>query len=161
MATITSKLVADRREGTAPFSKTYVESFQFITDSSGYFTNSDTPAAAVGNGDIVRLGVLPAGLELHSALLSIGDAFTASSTCKIGFAYVDGVDSTSVPQDDDYFIAAGAALSAVANIGSTNAAVSRVVLPKDAYLILTNAGAAQAAAGRADVIVYGKLVGVK
>lgn len=161
MATITSKLVADRREGTAPFSKTYVESFQFITDSSGYFTNSDTPAAAVGNGDVVRLGVLPAGLELHSALLSIGDAFTASSTCKIGFAYVDGVDSTSVPQDDDYFIAAGAALSSVANIGSNNAAVSRVVLPKDAYLILTNAGAAQAAAGRADVIVYGKLVGVK
>lgn len=161
MATITSKLVADRREGTAPFSKTYVESFQFITDSSGYFTNSDTPAAAVGNGDVVRLGVLPAGLELHSALLSIGDAFTASSTCKIGFAYVDGVDSTSVPQDDDYFIVAGAALSSVANIGSNNAAVSRVVLPKDAYLILTNAGAAQAAAGRADVIVYGKLVGVK
>lgn len=161
MATITSKLVADRREGTAPFSKTYVESFQFITDSSGYFTNSDTPDAAVGNGDIVRLGVLPAGLELHSALLSIGDAFTASSTCKIGFAYVDGVDSTSVPQDDDYFIVAGAALSSVANIGSNNAAVSRVVLPKDAYLILTNAGAAQAAAGRADVIVYGKLVGVK
>jgi len=161
MATITSKLVANRRDGTAPFSKTYVESFQFITDSSGYFTNSDTPAAAVGNGDIVRLGVLPAGLELHSALLSIGDAFTASSTCKIGFAYVDGVDYTSVPQDDDYFIVAGAALSAVANIGSTNATVSRVVLPKDAYLILTNAGAAQSAAGRADVIVYGKLVGVK
>lgn len=161
MATITSKLVADRSEGTAPFSKTYVESFQFITNSSGYFTNSDTPAAAVGNGDVVRLGVLPAGLELHSALLSIGDAFTASSTCKIGFAYVDGVDSTSVPQDDDYFIVAGAALSSVANIGSNNAAVSRVVLPKDAYLILTNAGAAQAAAGRADVIVYGKLVGVK
>lgn len=161
MPTITSKLVADRREGTAPFSKTYVESFQFITNASGRFLNSDTPGAAVGDGDVVRLGVLPAGLELHSALLSIGDAFTASSTCKIGFAYADGVDSTAVPQDDDYFIKAGASLASVANIGSTNETVSRVVLPKDAYLILTNAGAAQADAGRADVIVYGKLVGVK
>lgn len=161
MATITSKLVAHRREGTAPFSKTYVESFQFITNASGHFTNSDTPAAAVGNGDVVRLGVLPTGLELHSALLSIGDAFTASSTCKIGFEYVDGVDSSDVPQDDDYFIKAGASLASVGNIGSNNEAVSRVVLPKDAYLILTNAGAAQATVGRADVIVFGKLVGVK
>lgn len=161
MATITALIAGNRREGTAPCSMTFVESFQFITDSSGYFVKSDVPAAAVGNGDVVRLGILPAGLELQSAILTIGDAFSASSTCKVGFAYVDGVDVAATPQDDDYFIVAGTALSSVAVFGASNAAVSRLVLPKDAYLILTNAGAAQSVAGRADVTVFGKLVGVK
>lgn len=161
MATITALNCKNALQSTSPYSDSYMESFQFITDASGYFTASDTPAAAVGIGDVVRLGVLPAGVELHSALLTIGDAFTASSTCKIGFAYQDGVDSTSVPQDDDYFVSAGASLASVAVLASSNAAVSRVTLPKPAYLILTNAGAAQAAAGRADIIVFGKMRGVK
>lgn len=161
MANITAHVCKNSLQGTAPYSDSYVESFQFITDASGYFAASDTPAAAVGIGDVVRLGKLPAGTELHSALLTIGDAFSASTTCKIGFAYVDGVDSTSVPQDDDYFLVAGTATSSVASLASSNAAVSRVILPKDAYLILTNAGAAHASAGRADVVVFGKMRGVK
>ena len=161
MATITANISANRTEGTAPCSMTYVESFQFITNASGHFVASDVPATAVGIGDIVRLGKLPMGLELQSALLAVGDAFTASSTCKIGFAYADGVDSTAVPQDDDYFMVAGTALSAAAVLASSNPAVARVVLPKDAYLILTNAGAAHASIGRADVTVFGKLVGAK
>lgn len=161
MATITALVSNDALQGNAAHSNSYVESFQFITNASGYFTASDTPAAAVGIGDVVRLGKLPAGLELHSALVAISDAFTAATTFKLGFAYVDGVDSTAVPQDDDYFISAGAALSAIANLGSSNAAVSRLTLPKPAYLILTNAGAAHASAGRADVIVFGKMRGVK
>lgn len=161
MATIKAKVCGNAQHSTAPYGDSYVESFQFITNSSGYFTASDTPAAAVGNGDKVRLGVIPAGVELHSALVAIADAFTASTTFKLGFEYVDGVDDTYVPQDDDYFISAGASLASIANLGCSNVAVSRLTLPKPAYLILTNAGAAHASAGRADVIVFGKLRGVK
>ena len=160
MGTTTSLLTSNDVQGNAPYSNSFVESFQFITNSSGYFVNSDAPATAVADGEVIRLGKLPAGLELHSAILSVSDAFTASTTCKIGFAYVDGVDVTAVPQDDDYFVKAGAALSSIAMLGSSNEAVSRVTLPKDAYLILTNT-TLHASAGRADVIVFGKMRGVK
>ena len=158
--TTTSLLASNDVQGNAPYSNSYVESFQFITNSSGHFVNSDFPSTAVADGRVVRLGKLPAGLELHSAILTVGDAFTASTTCKIGFAYVDGVDDTNVPQDDDYFILATASLASVGVIGSNNPAVSRVTLPKDAYLILTNT-TLHASAGRADVTVFGKMRGVK
>ncbi|MEY5097693.1 MAG: hypothetical protein RJA36_412, partial [Pseudomonadota bacterium] len=36
-----------------------------------------------------------------------------------------------------------------------------VTLPKDAYLILTNAGAAQAAAGIADILIFAQAVGIE
>lgn len=160
MGTTTSKLTSNNVQGNAPYSNSFVESFQFITNSSGHFVNSDVPATAVADGQVIRLGRLPAGLELHSSLLTVGDAFTASTSCKIGFAYVDGVDSTDVPQDDDYFHVASTSLASVASIGSNNTAVSRVTLPKDAYLILTNT-TLHASAGRADVIVFGKMRGVK
>ena len=160
MGTTTSLLAGNAVQGNAPYSDSFVESFQFITNSSGQFVNSDKPSTDVADAEVIRLGKLPAGLELHSALLTVGDAFTASTSCKIGFAYVDGVDSSSVPQDDDYFILATASLASVGVIGSNNTAVSRVVLPKDAYLILTNA-TLHAAAGRADVTVFGKMRGVK
>lgn len=160
MGTTTSKLTLNDVQGNSPYSNSFVESFQFITNSSGHFVNSDVPATAVADGQVIRLGKLPAGLELHSAILSVSDAFTASTTCSIGFAYVDGVDDTNVPQDVDYFLSAGAALSSIAMLGSSNAAVSRVTLPKDAYLILTNT-TLHASAGRADVIVFGKMRGVK
>jgi len=160
MGTTTSLLASNDVQGNAPYSNSFVESFQFITNSSGHFVNSDVPSTAVADGEVIRLGKLPAGLELHSAILSVSDAFTASTTCKIGFAYVDGVDVTAVPQDDDYFVKAGAALSSIAMLGSSNEAVSRVTLPKDAYLILTNT-TLHASAGRADVIVFGKMRGVK
>lgn len=159
MGTTTSKLCANAQQGGAPYSDSFVESFQFITNASGHFVNSDVPATAVADGQVVRLGKLPAGLELHSALLTVGDAFTASTSCKIGFAYCDGVDVTAVPQDDDYFIKATASLASVGVIGSNNEAVSRVTLPKDAYLILTNT-TLHASAGRADVTVFGKMKGV-
>ena len=80
-------------------------------------------------------------------LAIVSDAFTAATTAKIGFAYVDGVDSTSVPQDDDYFFLAGLATNALVRTRSTNTGVAPITLPKDAYVILTNAGAAHASVG--------------
>ena len=79
---------------------------------------------------------------------------TASVTGKIGFEYVDGVDSTAVPQDDDYFMVAGQSLATAARLrnATTNAAVT---LPKDAWLILTTAGAANAKVSKLDFILFG------
>lgn len=158
MATITKKNVKNLQQfGGTPYGNITGLPFHFETNASGYFLDSDTPAAAVGNGDVVRLGVLPAGFQLWDMQGLISDAFTASSTFKIGFAYVDGTDSTAVPQDDDFFCAATSAAS-TAVIRKTNVAAP-VTLPKDAYLIITNAGAAQSAAGILDVMILGIATG--
>ena len=155
MATITKKNIKNLQQpGGVPYGNMTGLHFTFETNASGYYLDSDTPAAAVGNGDVVRAGVIPAGFQIWEYWANISDAFTASSTFKIGFAYVDGVDSTAVPQDDDYFCAATTAASQ-AVLKKTNVAVRPLTLPKDAYVIITNAGAAQAAAGQLDLLILG------
>lgn len=155
MATITKKNIKNLvQPGGVPYGNITGLHFTFETNSSGYFVDSDVPATAVAVDDVVRIGVIPAGFQIWEYWANISDAFTASSTFKIGFAYVDGTDSTAVPQDDDYFCAATTAASQ-AVLKKTNVAVRPLTLPKDAYLIITNAGAAQAAAGQVDVMILG------
>ena len=122
-------------------------------NASGVLVNSDL-ATALQIGDVVRIGVLPAGFKMIDALFIASDAFTAQVTADIGFAYVDGVDSTVVPQDADYFGSA-IALNTQGRYPADNVAVKPETLPKDAYVTLTMAGAACAAAGRVDVVIYG------
>ena len=122
-------------------------------NASGVLVNSDL-ATALQIGDKVRIGVLPAGFKLIDALHIVSDAFTALVTADIGFEYVDGVDSTVVPQDADYFGSA-IALNTQGRYPADNVAVKPETLPKDAYVILTMAGAACAAAGRVDVVISG------
>jgi len=160
MATITKKKVLTLPGfGGVPYGNNTVREFTFETNSSGVYVDSDT-ATAVGNGDKVRVGVLSAGMRLHDALAIVSDAFRTSSTAKIGFEYVDGVDSTDVPQDDDYFFAALAAT--VGRTAANNTAVRPLTLPKDAYLILTVNGstADHASAGVYDFVVQGRFMGV-
>ena len=108
-------------------------------------------------GDVVNLVRLDAGTLLTDAQLIVSDAFGAGVTADIGFAYADGVDSTEVPQDADYFFA-GADLAAAARLRTTTAnAVVR--LPKAAYLTLTVKGAAIAQVGKADVVIGGEWQG--
>lgn len=155
MATITMKNVAHiPQEGNcvAPWGNMLALKYNFTVNSSGILVASDK-ATAVADGDVIRLGILPAGLELVDMLRIISDAFASSTTDKIGFQYVDGVDSTAVPQDDDYFSAA--TTSASTAITRKTAVTAPVVLPKEAYLILTSAGAAQSAAGVMDIYIYG------
>lgn len=159
MATVTKKYLSQEQQfGGAPYGNGTTLQFNMTTNASGVVTNGDA-TAALGNGDLARIGILPAGARLHDALLIVSDAFTAASTAKIGFAYVDGVDSTAVPQDDDYFIVAGTSLASAGRTRANNTAVAPVTLPKDAYVILTNAGAAQAAVGVLDLLVECVLVG--
>lgn len=159
MTTINTKNVKNLPDpgfGGVPYGNLSSLPYQMITNSSGVIANSDK-ATAVADGDVIRLGILPAGMRLIDYVLIVSDAFTGSSTGKIGFQYVDGVDSTSVPQDDDFFCAATSLASTT--ILRKTAVTAPVTLPKDAYLILTNAGAAQAAAGQLDICVIGVLNG--
>lgn len=159
MATITKKGIRQANQfGGAPYGNLSRLHYSLITNASGVMQDADS-TAAIGNGDKVILGFLPAGFALHDALAIISDAFATSSTGKIGFEYVDGVDSTKVPQDDDYFFTTSLSLATAARVRANNAAVRPVVLPKDAYLILTNGGAAQNVVGILDVFIEGVLTG--
>jgi len=127
--------------------------FTLEVNASGVLVSSDL-ATALQIADVVRVGVLPAGFKIVDALFIVSDAFTALVTADIGFAYVDGVDSTAVPQDADY-LGSAIALNAQGRYPADNVAVKPETLPKDAYVTLTMAGAACAAAGRVDVVIYG------
>jgi hypothetical protein len=158
MANVTKKQLAQAAQfGGVPYGNYTGLHFTFEVNSSGVYVNSDQTTAVV-QADVVRIGVLPAGMRLDDCLVMISDAFTAASTANIGFAYVDGVDVTATPQDADYFDAA-LALDAQGRTRGLNLAVRPVTLPKDAYLTLTIAGADLAAVGVMDVVVYGVLTG--
>lgn len=119
---------------------------------SGGITNTTIAA-----GDKVHLQTLPAGMTLEDAIVVVSTAMTAAVTGSLGFEYVDGVDSTEVPQDAAYF-GAGLVLSAAGRLrmATTKALVK---LPKEAYLVLTTAGATNVKASRLDVMVYGERLG--
>ena len=158
MANVTkNKVLTAAQIGGVPYGNKTVLHSTFQTNTSGVMTDSDK-TAAVANGDVVRIGLLPAGAKLVDALAIISDAFTASTTATIGFAYVDGVDDANVPQDADYF-AASLSTAATSRTRATNKTVTPVTLPKDAYLTLTVGGASHASAGRMDVMVDCVLTG--
>lgn len=157
MPTITKKKVLSQLQfGGTPYGNKAVLAFNLTTNAVGAFTDSDT-ATGIALGDKVRLGVLPAGFKMTDSQVIVSDAFTAALTVSIGFEYVDGVDSTAVPQSVNY-LGAGVALSSAARVRNVTANAP-VTLPKDAYLILTTAGAANAVVGVADVLVEGILNG--
>lgn len=164
MASITSKTGLQQRIfGGTPYGNKTVHKYQLDTNAAGGVVDGDV-TTAIGLGDKVRLGRIPAGFEIHSALLLVSTAFTAAVTGKLGFEYADGVDDTQaaadaqsrpyVPQDDDYFGAAFA-LNAAGRYVANNNAVRPVTLPKDAFLILTTAGAANAKVAALDILVEG------
>jgi hypothetical protein len=159
MATVTKKALGSERINTNTNGNGWVQTYNFTTNASGIFVASDK-ATAVVQTDVVRIGILPAGVELHDCLSICSDAFSTSVTHKLGFQYVDGVDSTAVPQDDDYFYAALAAT--VGRTAANNTGVRPVALPKDAYLILTVNGSSadHASAGIYDFLISGRYIGV-
>lgn len=156
MATITKKRLAESQFGGAPYGNTSTLRYNLTTNASGAAVNSDT-TAAIASGDKVILGILPAGTLLQDSTAIVSDAFSASVTANIGFEYVDGVDSTTVPQDASYFFASLALSSTSRTRQST--AKAPVKLPKDAYLIATTGGAANAVVGVLDVLVEAEQVG--
>lgn len=139
-----------------PFGDAALYPFNFTTIANGIFGVSDL-ATAVQSGDVIRLGILPTGLTLVDCTVIISDAFTSSTTASIGFAYIDGVDSTPVPQSATYF--ASALATDATGITRKTAVTAPVTLPKAAYLILTIGGAAHAAVGVMDIVVSAIVTG--
>jgi len=158
MATITQKFNPRLNVGATPWGNAHGLKYTLETGATGAALNADS-TAAIAIADKVRIGVIPAGTTLLDSLAILSVAMTAAVTGKIGFEYVDGVDVAAVPQDDDYFLAAGQSLATAARLRNvtTNASVT---LPKDAWLILTTAGAASAKASKLDFIVFGASEGV-
>lgn len=155
MSTVSIKGIKNSQFTYPAGNKTVIRG-NFTTNAAGVAANSDL-ATAVQINDVVRIGFLPSGAELHDAQAIVSDAFTAVTTADIGFLYADGVDSTVVPQDAAYFFAA-LATSATGRTRST-VAKAPVRLPKDAFLVLTRKGAADASVGIVDVLVDAVLQG--
>ncbi|TJZ62545.1 hypothetical protein [Chitiniphilus eburneus] len=153
MATVTLPGLRRAISHAAPYGNAWKQRFTLTTNSAGVVAGSDQ-ATALAIGDVVRIGWLPAGIELHDSLSIVPTAFKASTTIKLGFLYEDGIDVTDVPQDDDYFHAALNVAAAGRN-RANNTAVLPVRLPKAAYLVVTIAGAAQDAAARLEVVIEG------
>lgn len=156
MATVTKKRLNKAQQFTAPYGNKFAQVFRFETTAAGVAVDSDL-ATAVQINDVVRVGILPAGLELHDALAIVSDAFTAATTADIGFLYADGVDVAAAPQNAAYFHAA-VTTAATGRVRAT-AVNAPVRLAKDAYLVVTRKAAADASAGILDVIVEGILNG--
>lgn len=157
MATITQSQSAHNNLGVTPYGNLTALHFVLETNATGAAINSNS-ATAIALGDTVRLGVLPAGFKLVDSQVVVQTGMTAAVTGKLGFAYVDGVEGIAIQQDDDYF-GTGLVLSAAARLRNATSN-SAVTLPKDAYLTLTTAGAANAKAARVEVTVLGIVQGV-
>lgn len=143
--------------GGTPYGNLSIFNHNMTLNSSGVFADSND-ATVLAIADVVQMGRLQAGMRLDDWHLIISNAFKASSACKIGFAYVDGVDSTAVPQDDDYFFATATVLTSIAVLRKVVGNLP-VVLPKDAYIIWTHEGAVADEASVAELVVMGELLG--
>lgn len=127
-----------------------------MTAASGAAIGADSNTA-IAAGDSVILEKLPAGMLIEDVQIIVSTAMSASVTGSLGLQYVDGVDSAALPQDPAYF-GSGLVLNATGRLRTTSSKAP-AKLPKEAYLVLTIAGAANAKASRLDVIVHGERFG--
>lgn len=150
MATITKTANPRVNVGATPWGNAHGLLYTLLTAANGGAVGADSNAP-LAIGDKVRLGVIPAGSTLLDSQAIVSTGMTANVIGDLGFEYVDGVDDAAVPQKADYF-ANDAVLSAGARLrnATPNAPVT---LPKDAWLVLTTAGAANAKASRIDVVL--------
>ncbi|WP_423454275.1 hypothetical protein [Ottowia sp. VDI28] len=157
MATIKKKFIGDQQfGGFTPYGNVTTLRATLLTNAAGAAINSDSTAAIAVN-DVVILEKLPEGFLLEDSQVIVSTGMTATATGDLGFIYVDGVDSTEVPQDAAYF---GTGLNAATAARLRNAsAKAPVKLPKEAYLVWTQKTVANAKAARLDFIVHGERMG--
>ncbi len=157
MATIKQKNIGDKQfGGFTPYGNFTTLRATLLTNAIGAVINSDSQAA-IAVGDVVVLEKLPEGFLLEDAQVIVSTGMTATATGSLGFIYADGKDSTEVPQDAAYF-GTGLDAAAAARI-RTASSKAPVRLAKEAFLVWTHAGAANAKASRIDVIVHGERMG--
>lgn len=150
MSIVTTQQKHGNLLGSTPWGNLNALHFILKTSANGGALEADSNAP-LAVGDKVRLGVIPAGSTLVDALAVVSTGLTATVKGDLGFEYVDGVDAAKTPQDATYF---GAALDlAVAARLRNTSTKAPVTLPKDAYLVLTTSGAANAKTARVDVVL--------
>ena len=140
--------------GTAPYGNFTAIPYKLQLDKGVWKVAGATKAVAAN--DVLRLGIIPAGFMATGAEAVVSTGFTTGTTANIGFSYVDGYDDAGLPADADYlFTALG--LATVASTKASGAVKTHVLakFPKQAHLELTNLGAAQAASGELDVLLFG------
>jgi len=165
MATRTRKNAGSlqKHRGITPWGNVSYVRCNLTLNSAGKWLDSDDADDAVAANDVLQLGpILPAGMELQDLHGIISNAMKASTTIQVGFKYVDGVDSTVVPQDDDYFIT-DAANQSSASVGvfRKSAGTAPVILPKDAYLTVKILDVTQDEASVTDFFVLGEMKGIQ
>ena len=159
MATIKTKnLGTNQFGGFTPYGNVTTLRATLQTNAAGAALNTNS-AVAIGIGDKVYLQTLPAGMLLEDAQVIVSTAMTAAVVGSLGFEYIDGVDDTDVPQDAAYF-GTGLVLNATGRLRCATAKAP-VALAKEAYLVLTTAGEANAKVSRLDFIVHGERLGAK
>ncbi|THJ36176.1 hypothetical protein E8K88_02620 [Lampropedia aestuarii] len=157
MAKVTKKQAHRNALGSTPWGNLSALRFVLETNAAGAAldASSDAPLAI---GDVVVLGQIPAGFRVVDSAVIVSEGMTATITGDLGFAYNDGVDSATVPQDAVYF-GAGLNLATAAHLRKATSKGS-VLLPKDADLTLKVNVAANAKASKIEVIVYAIAEGV-
>ena len=118
--------------GFSPFGNVTALSYAYATNATGVVIGSNA-TAPVAIGDIIYVGTAPQGFVFHNIYGTIA---------KVGFEYVDGADSTELPQNVDIKTAL------------------LVPLPKDAHIYVT-AGAAASSAAKYRFALVGELKGPK
>lgn len=156
MAKVTINQYQTRQFGGAPpYGNVTTLLFGLTTTAAGAAINADS-TAALADGDVVDLGLLPEGMRLDDLSLFVATAMTATVTGSVGFVYEDGVDDAAAPQDPAYF---GSAID-LATTGRKRATGGKLVtLPKPARLILTIGGADNAKASDIKALISGELTG--
>lgn len=145
----------ERVFGSVPYGNLTSLKFKLATGASGKLLNANS-ASTIASGDVVNLGVLPAGMTLEAVELIVKTPMTALSTASIGFKYVDGVNSAELSESAMYFMNAQA-VSAGARVRFAGQKLD--VLPKAAYLTWTQGGAENVIPSESYVIVSGELTG--
>jgi len=159
MATINKKTSGNGVQiGNTPWGNLSALRYTLKTDAAGKVINGDSTEAPAAN-DVINLGHLPAGFRYVDSQVSVVTGMKATATADLGFAYQDGVDDASVPQDADYF-GAGLNVATAARLrnATTNASL---VLPKDANLLFTLKTVGNDKASDIEVVIFGIAEGVK
>lgn len=143
------------QHGGSPYGNQSTFCFNIKTNASGVVLNGSATASPKVN-DVIVLGLLPNGFRLEDAQVFVSNPMTASVVGDLGFVYEDGVNSSEVPQDTAYF-GAGLVLNAAGRLRATGTKL--VTLPKNALLVLTIKGAANAKEADVSVVVQGELTG--
>lgn len=154
MANVLMKPAGGQFGGVTPYGNLTTLRYTLSTNATGVPALSNAAAALAINDTVKFEYPLPMGMVVEDLQVIVSDAFGAGVTCDLGFAYADGVDHATYPQDAAYF-GADLALSAVARL-RTASAKALFSLPKDAHLVLTVRGAAVAEAGVLQIAVHGE-----